>query len=97
MKREFWQEIWLNKVRNYNIKLEQNDIVAFITDGVCEAHATEDEQFGFERTVDIIKLHQKASAMQIIQNMYKTVTSFSKHEHQEDDITSIICKVNSNT
>jgi len=77
------------------IKLTPDDIVVFITDGITEAHAINKTEFGFDRALDIIRSHQHATARQIINHLYQAVRSFTKKQPQEDDITSIICKVNS--
>ncbi len=89
----------LGIIKNYQyqksdlIQLEANDIIASLTDGISEAHNAQYQQFGFDRTCNIIRLHKKDSAKQIIKRLYQEVRSFSNATTQEDDITSIICKV----
>ena len=77
------------------IKLDADDIIVFLTDGITEAHAINEEQFGFNRTLDIIRSHQNATARQILEQLYQKVRSFTENKPQEDDITAVICKVNS--
>lgn len=76
------------------IKLEQGDILAFITDGIVEARLLDEDEFGYDRTLDVIKSYRYATAEQIIEQLYQAARSFVNNEMQEDDITTIICKVN---
>ncbi len=75
------------------IKLDPGDILAFITDGIVEARLHNDDEFGDHRTLDVIKSYRQVSAKQIIEKIYLATRSFVKNQKQEDDITSIICKV----
>lgn len=78
-----------------SIKLDPEDIVFFLTDGITEAQALDETEFGFDRALDIIKQHRKSPAKQIMEHLYQAARSFSQNKHQEDDITTIVCKVNS--
>jgi PAS domain S-box-containing protein len=80
---------------NGSIKLSSEDIVFFLTDGITEAQALDETEFGMDRALEIIKRHRKATGKQIMEHLYQAVRSFSQNLPQEDDITSIICKVNS--
>ena len=67
--------------------------MAFITDGIVEARLHNEDEFGDHRTLNVIKSYRQASAKQIIEKIYLATRSFVKNQKQEDDITSIICKV----
>ena len=75
------------------IKLAPGDILALITDGIIEASLNNEDEFGDYRTLNVIKSHRQANANQIIEKIYLATRSFVKNQKQEDDITSIICKV----
>ena len=75
------------------MELISDDIVVLLTDGVPETQSPEEIEFGYERALDVIDTYKKHSAKQIINHLYQTVRSFSKNGHLEDDITSIVCKV----
>ena len=75
------------------IKLAPGDILALITDGIVESKLLDEEEFGYDRTLDVIKSNRLATSEQIIERLYQTTRSFVNHQTQEDDITSIICKV----
>ncbi len=76
------------------IKLVPENIAVFLTDGIIEAEAPDETEFGFDRTLDLIKCHQHTTANQIVERLYQAVRSFSENQPQEDDVTSVICKVN---
>ncbi len=75
------------------IHLSCGDILFFLTDGITEAQASDESEFGSERAVHVVRKHCHAPAKEIMGSLYKTVRSFANHQPQEDDITSIICKV----
>ena len=76
------------------IKLNKDNIAVFFTDGIIEAQSPVGKEFGIERTLEIIKCQLHTTANQIVESLYKGVRSFSANQLQEDDITSVICKVN---
>ena len=76
-----------------SIKLTKENIAVFFTDGIMEAQSPKGKEFGFDRALDFIKYQQQTSAHQIVESLYKEIRSFSKNQPQEDDITSVICKM----
>jgi PAS domain S-box-containing protein len=76
------------------IKLTNGDILAFITDGIIEARLVNENEFGYDRMLDVIKTYREASAEQIIERLYLATRLFVKNQSQEDDVSTIICKVN---
>lgn len=77
------------------IKLETDDILFFLTDGVIEARSNQKIDFGFERTIEFIKSNHLISAQQLVELLIQNIRSFSANRPQEDDITLLICKVKS--
>jgi serine phosphatase RsbU (regulator of sigma subunit) len=77
------------------VKLAPEDIAVFLTDGITEAESSDEKEFGFNRALDVIKCQRLNTAQQITEFLYKEVRSFSENQPQEDDITSVICKVDS--
>ncbi len=79
------------------IKLATDNLLAFFTDGIMEAESSEGEQFGLNRACDAVKRHRGAAARQIVQSLHEEVRLFSASPQQVDDVTSVICKVDSPT
>jgi sigma-B regulation protein RsbU (phosphoserine phosphatase) len=76
------------------IKLERGDILAFITDGIVEARLLDENEFGYDRMLEVIKSYRDNPAEQIVEKLYEATRSFVNNEVQEDDVSSIVCKVN---
>jgi len=75
------------------IKLAPGNILALITDGIVEARLLDETEFGDDRTLDVINSFRNAPAKEIIEQIYQATRSFVKNHVQDDDVTSIICKV----
>jgi sigma-B regulation protein RsbU (phosphoserine phosphatase) len=75
------------------IQLNSGEIIVLLTDGITEAPAQNGEQFGGRRAIDLVHQNRNHPAVIILDRLYQSVQSFSSHQFQEDDITSIICKV----
>ena len=75
------------------IELNSKDIALFLTDGVLEAHAPDETEFGFERTLEIVRKYRRKGSKQIVEQIYNEVSTFSNHQNQEDDITSVVLKL----
>ena len=75
------------------VQLNKHDMLLFITDGIVEAEAPDRIQFGFKRTLDVVKNHYKESPSNIVEHIYKAVREYIKDSAPTDDITSIVCKM----
>ena len=81
-------------LRSEPIALKPGDILALLTDGITEAIANDESEFGYHRTIDLINSYRMDTAKQITAHLTQAVCLFTELQHQEDDITSVICKVN---
>ncbi|MBN2357412.1 SpoIIE family protein phosphatase [candidate division KSB1 bacterium] len=76
------------------IRLHAGDIAVFLTDGIIEAHIDEARPFGVERALETVVKYRKQTSRQIIHNLYQRVKTYTPDLPQQDDITSIVFKVN---
>jgi len=76
-----------------SIKLTEGNIAVFFTDGIMEAQSPKGEEYGLDRAIDFINFHKHNPSDKIVESLYQEVRSFSKTQPQEDDITSVICKM----
>ena len=81
-------------LRSETITLKSGNILALLTDGITESLAKDESEFGHDRMMEVINSHRKDTAWEITNHLNQAVYSFTDQHHQEDDITSIICKVN---
>jgi sigma-B regulation protein RsbU (phosphoserine phosphatase) len=75
------------------IPLQPGDLVMLVTDGIVEARAPDGTIFGWQRSVDIVRVYRQATAGQIVDNLYYAVRAFSQNLPQYDDITAAVIKV----
>ncbi len=76
------------------IELTPGSLVSLFRDGITEAMGADKTQFGFDRALELIKRNRRTGARQVVEQLYQAARSFSGDRPQEDDITSVICKVN---
>jgi sigma-B regulation protein RsbU (phosphoserine phosphatase) len=82
-------------IKSEPIPLQQQDNLILISDGIVEAHALDKSEFGYTRILEIVRSLQQVSARETLEGLYQAVRTFTQNQPQEDDITAIICKVNS--
>ncbi len=75
------------------IKLNLYNILVFLTDGILEAKDNNEIELGTNEVLEVVKKHRYSSSKQIIEQIYNRTKIHSNTLNQEDDITSIICKV----
>ncbi len=77
------------------IPLEHGDTIVLLTDGITEAMDKDQHQFGSPRVLEFLRNHLSEPAAQIVQGLHDVVRKFSGNSPQQDDITSVVCKVGS--
>ena len=75
------------------ITLASGDLLLLLTDGITEATTSEDVQFGPDRALDYVRAHRQDSAQQIAEGICQAARCFAGGEHQLDDLTSVVVKV----
>ena len=75
------------------VQLEAGELILFLTDGVDEAMSPEQEFFGVERALDVVRRHRDKPAGQIVEELYRAVREFSKGAVMQDDFTAVVIKV----
>jgi serine phosphatase RsbU (regulator of sigma subunit) len=76
------------QTKRHNFEKEERLLI--LTDGVTKAQSPDNEQFGMERLVHILKSTADRSASRIIDSVTKAVTDFRQSLPQYDDIT-VLC------
>jgi sigma-B regulation protein RsbU (phosphoserine phosphatase) len=75
------------------IRLRPGDLLVLYTDGVTEARNSRDEEYGEDRLLETISLHGEKAAEAILETIFDSVTAFSEHNLQSDDLTLVVLKV----
>ncbi len=74
------------------VELDPGDTVLVLSDGVLEAENPDNEFFGVEQTLKVLRDNLDSSPDDILQKLYRSLQDFTRREHLEDDVTAIIIK-----
>ncbi len=82
---------------NINFKQKEfefnhGDIILMYTDGITEAMNEQEEEFGEERLIEVLKKNRHLSVYELRQKIIQEVQQFSNKEEYEDDMTLVLCK-----
>jgi PAS domain S-box-containing protein len=76
------------------LSVKAHQLLLLLTDGITETTTSEDVQFGPDRALDYVRAHRQDSAQQIAEGICQAARCFAGGEHQLDDLTSVVVKVN---
>lgn len=75
------------------LDLGAGDKIIFYTDGIVEAMNKDEELFGFEQLLHIVKESQSSTAESMLDEIMKRVKDFTGDAPQHDDLTVIVLNV----
>ncbi|MBI4891488.1 MAG: PP2C family protein-serine/threonine phosphatase [Acidobacteria bacterium] len=81
--------------REYESKrfeLGHGDVLMLYSDGVTDACTVEEEEFGVERTVEVLRAHAGKPAKEIEEKVFESIDEFVAGAPQFDDITVMVLK-----
>jgi PAS domain S-box-containing protein len=74
------------------VRLEPEEFVLLLTDGVKDALAPDGTRFGPDRALAIARLYRRDPATHIVTNLYHAVRAFTQETAQDDDISAVVIK-----
>lgn len=75
--------------------LFDGDVLLFVTDGALEALSPNQEEFGINRSLDVVQRHRDRSASEIVESLYREICEFCDPARLHDDVTIVVVKVES--
>lgn len=75
------------------IKISQDNMFVFYSDGLTEAMNINREEFGTEKILDIIQFNRESNCELIQDKVITSVNTFRGNAEQNDDITLVITKI----
>jgi hypothetical protein len=72
--------------------VNNGELLLLLTDGMVEAHGPDDNLFGMDRVLDVVRAHQSRTARAIVDTLYGAVRAFCAAQPQLDDMTVIVIK-----
>ncbi len=82
-----------NVFQENSTRLEKDDMIILYTDGIVEAINDNQEEFGLERFLELLKTLTHLEPMALSQEIYRKVTEFASNQPQFDDFTILIVKL----
>jgi sigma-B regulation protein RsbU (phosphoserine phosphatase) len=80
------------RFRSGAVALEPGDLVCLYTDGITEAASPEDEEFGMERLIGLLRDWRGRPLESVIEAIIHTVGEFSQGLPQGDDQTLVLLR-----
>jgi sigma-B regulation protein RsbU (phosphoserine phosphatase) len=74
------------------VKIAPEDSIIMLTDGIKDAISTDNNRFGQERLLRLLKNNAHLKAKEQVKKVYDEVGKFINNRSQEDDITMMVCK-----
>ncbi len=84
----------LEIVAGQPLELEPGDMFAVFSDGVFESQGAEEDRFGEDRVLDIMRRHRGESCGRILLELRKALADFGAGAQAADDRTAVIVKRN---
>ncbi len=75
------------------LEIAAGDAFVFCTDGVYETFNAAEEEFGVERTAEIVQAHRTEPAATIVEAIVDGVEGFRGDAPQGDDLTVVVVKI----
>ena len=80
--------------KSFELKLGNNDMILFYTDGVIEVFSKDKKQFGLDRLMDIFSSNVNIPPNGIIEKIILSTKEFSASDFYSDDFTLLVLKRN---
>lgn len=77
---------------SYTFSFQPEDILFMFTDGVTEQFNPQEEMFGSERTMQVLKDHPESTSEEIIKHILESLETFTDTQVTTDDLTMLCVK-----
>ena len=74
------------------LQMQAGDTLVLLTDGVTDCGAPEEELFGAERALEVIRSSLGARSSDIVERLYRAVRAFENGGPQRDDVTTVVVR-----
>jgi sigma-B regulation protein RsbU (phosphoserine phosphatase) len=72
--------------------MDEGDTLLLLTDGVTDCGPPEEDLFGAEPALELIRSSLGATSADIGDRLYRAVRSFEKGGPQRDDVTTVVVR-----
>ncbi len=74
------------------LELGHGDLVCIYSDGITECESPDEEEFGLERLIDLLKQQREQPLAEILHRIDQAVTDFAQDQPQGDDQTVVLLR-----
>lgn len=74
------------------LRVQPGDTLVLLTDGVTDCGKPEEELFGVERTLEVIRSFPGARSAEVVDGLYRSVRAFENGAAQRDDVTAVVVR-----
>jgi serine phosphatase RsbU (regulator of sigma subunit) len=74
------------------LTLEPGDFLCLYSDGITEAGSPDDEEFGMDRLIDLLRRHRDRPLAEVMEEITRAVSDFSRGLPQGDDQTVVLLR-----
>jgi sigma-B regulation protein RsbU (phosphoserine phosphatase) len=74
------------------VSLQKGDLLAAFTDGITESENAQEEQYGEDRLIELLKLHSGKPLDEILRIVMETITKWAHDPAARDDITMLLAR-----
>jgi phosphoserine phosphatase RsbU/P len=82
----------INPSRNHRLSLRPDDVLIAATDGFSDVRDLEEETYGIDRLLDLVKSLRDRSAEAIAAGLFEAADRFGQGRNQDDDQTLVVIK-----
>ncbi|HSG28474.1 MAG TPA: PP2C family protein-serine/threonine phosphatase [Candidatus Krumholzibacterium sp.] len=72
--------------------IDPGDILVMFSDGILEVRGGDDDMFGEERLIDVVKRNRSKLSAEINDEIFRAIREFGKAEHLQDDATVVVIR-----
>jgi sigma-B regulation protein RsbU (phosphoserine phosphatase) len=79
--------------KQISVPFKPGDLFIFYSDGLTEAKDRDDNLYGEQRLVDLVKKNARIEPEKLISSIRKDIVEFSESETFDDDVTCVVIKI----
>jgi phosphoserine phosphatase RsbU/P len=82
----------VNEFGEHSLTVRPGDLLVLYTDGVIEAENPNNELFGRDRLLEVVRRWRNPSSKEVIRGIREAIDGFVKDKSLSDDITLVVCR-----
>jgi PAS domain S-box-containing protein len=72
--------------------MQPGDSLLLLTDGVTDCGPPDEELFGVERALEVLRARPGARSLEVVDGLFRSVRAFERGGEQRDDVTAVVAR-----